>query len=82
MVVSEFGPHFEKRLKKIKNQFLKDKLKRQISKIIENPEIGKPMMHARKGTRELYIAPFRLSYAYFKEEGKIVFLDFYPKDGQ
>ena len=82
MVVSEFGSHFEKRLKKIKNQFLKDKLKRQISKIIENPEIGKPMMHARKGTRELYIAPFRLSYAYFKEEGKIVFLDFYPKDGQ
>ena len=82
MVVSEFGSHFEKRLKKIKNQSLKDKLKRQISKIIENPEIGKPMMHARKGTRELYIAPFRLSYAYFKEEGKIVFLDFYPKDGQ
>ena len=82
MVVSEFGPHFEKRLKKIKNQSLKYKLKRQISKIIENPEIGKPMMHARKGTRELYIAPFRLSYAYFKEEGKIVFLDFYPKDGQ
>src|SRR3989344_3447151 len=48
----------------------------------ENPEIGKPMMHARKGTRELYVAPFRLSYAYFKEESKIVFLDFYHKDGQ
>ena len=82
MVISEFGPQFEKRFKKIKNQSLKDKLKKQIRKIIENPEIGKPMMHARKGTRELYVTPFRLSYAYFKEEDKIIFLDFYHKDEQ
>ena len=61
MVISEFGPQFEKRFKKLKNQSLKDKLKKQIAKIIINPEVGKPMMHARKGTRELYIKPFRLS---------------------
>ena len=82
MVISEFGPHFEKRFKKIKNQALKIKLKKQIAKIIENPEIGKPMMHSRKGTRELYIFPFRLSYTYLKEENKIIFLDFYHKDEQ
>lgn len=82
MVISEFGPHFEKRFKKIKNQALKIKLKKQIAKIIDNPEIGKPMMHSRKGTRELYICPFRLSYAYVKDEDKIIFLDFYHKDEQ
>lgn len=82
MVISEFGPHFEKSFKKIKNQSLKTQLKKQIVKIINNPEIGKPMRHARKGTRELYVVPFRLSYAYIKEENKIIFLGVYHKDKQ
>ena len=38
----------------------------------ENPELGKPMRYGRKGTRELYIAPFRLSYLHIPEEEKIV----------
>lgn len=80
MVISEFGPNFEKSFKKIKSQGLKTQIKKQIIKIINNPEIGKPMMHARKGTRELYIAPFRLSYAYVKD--KIIFLGLYHKDVQ
>ncbi|MBR9691413.1 hypothetical protein GOV06_01380 [Candidatus Woesearchaeota archaeon] len=82
MVVTAFGPHFEKGFKKIKNQALKTQVKKQIAKIINNPEVGKPMMHARKGTRELYIAPFRLSYAYIKAENKIIFLGLYHKDEQ
>lgn len=82
MVISEFGPVFEKRFRKIKNQPLKDRLKKQVAKIIGSPESGKPMMHARKGTRELYVRPFRVSYAYLKEEDKIIFLDFYHKDEQ
>src|SRR3989344_2073429 len=49
---------------------------------IENPEVGKPMMYDRKGTREVYVKPFRLSYAYIKHENKIIFLDLYHKDGQ
>jgi len=40
------------------------------------------MRHARKGTRELYIKPYRLSYAYIKEENKIIFLNLYHKDEQ
>ena len=82
MVISDFGPQFEKRFRKIKNQALKDKLKKQIAKVIANPELGKPMRHSRNGSRELYIPPFRLSYAYLKEENKIIFLDFYHKDKQ
>lgn len=82
MVISEFGPCFEKRFRKIKNQSLKGRLKKQIAKIIDTPEIGKPMRYARKGTMELYVPPFRVSYAYFKDQNKVVFLDFYHKDEQ
>jgi mRNA-degrading endonuclease RelE of RelBE toxin-antitoxin system len=67
---------------KIKDNSLKEKLKRQIRKIVENPEAGKPMRFSRKGTREVYVAPFRLSYAYLQEEDRLVLLDLYHKDEQ
>jgi len=81
-VISKFGPFFEKRFKKIKDQALKKRLKLHITKIITSPEVGKPMRYGRKGTRELSIPPFRISYVYFKEQDTIVFLDFYHKDEQ
>ena len=52
------------------------------TKIKNNPEIGKPMKHNRKGTREVYLPPFRLSYAYNKTSDIIIILDFYHKDAQ
>ena len=67
---------------KIKNRDERERVNKHIRKIIENPEIGKPMRHARKGTREVYIGSFRLSYAYLKEENKLIFLDLYHKDEQ
>jgi len=82
MVTVEFSPLFEKILKKIKNLSAKNQLKKQITKIIENPEMGKPMRYSRKGTRELYIVPYRLSYSWIKDEDKIIFLDLYHKDEQ
>ena len=82
MVIIDFGPKFEKTFKKIKNQAVKSQLKKQIKKIVNNPDIGKPMRYGRKGTRELYITPFRLSYAWIEDEDKIVFLDLYHKDFQ
>jgi len=82
MVTVEFDVPFERTVKKIKDNPLKEKVKKQIRKIIEYPEIGKPMMRNRKGTREVYVSPFRLSYLYLKKENKIVFLDLYHKDQQ
>lgn len=80
MVEVIFDPLFKKDFKKIKDKFLKDKVIKQISKIKDNPEIGKPMRYDRKGTRELYISPLRLSY---KVEGDIVYiLALYHKDEQ
>ena len=77
-------------MKKIDNSY-KIKVKKQINKVIQNPEIGKPMKANRKGTREVYVSPFRLYYAFFlsddeedegKEIYKLVFLDLYHKDNQ
>ena len=82
MVVASFLPSFEKIFHKIKDKNVKDKIIKQFIKIKENPEIGKLMMHNRKGTREVYVSPFRLSYIYSKEEDKIIFLDLYHKDEQ
>ncbi|MCD6455194.1 MAG: type II toxin-antitoxin system RelE/ParE family toxin [Methanophagales archaeon] len=72
----------KRRLKRSKDNLLKSKVKKQISKIIDSPEIGKPMRYAKKGTREVYVTPFRLSYLYIEKENKIVFLDLYHKDEQ
>ncbi len=82
MLTIEYATDFFSILRKIKNKADEEKVKKHIKKIIENPEIGKPMRYARKGTREVYTGSFRLSYAYFKEENKIVFLDIYHKDEQ
>ncbi len=82
MVTVDYDSEFEKQIKKIKNNADKIKVKKQIIKIIETPEIGKPMRYSRKGTREVYIAPFRLSYIFYQEDDKVVFLDLYHKDEQ
>ena len=81
MVDVELIPHFRKVVSKIDNAN-RDKVLKAIGKIKDNPEIGKPMRYARKGTRELYISRFRLSYAYIKEDDKVIFLDLYHKDEQ
>ena len=82
MVNVAYNPLFEKIIGKLKDKILIKKVKDHIKRIIDNPDIGKPMRYDRKGTRELYIKSFRLSYAYLKQEDKIIFLDLYHKDEQ
>jgi len=82
MVTVAYEERFKKIVTKVKDASLQQKIKKQIKKIINNPEIGKPMRFSRKGTREVYIPPFRLSYLYVDKEDKIVFLDLYHKDFQ
>jgi len=82
MVIVDYHPKFKLKLEKIKDNSLIIKIKKQIQKIIINPKIGKPMKFGRKGTRELYIKPFRLSYLYNESEDKIVIADLYHKKHQ
>ncbi len=74
MVIIAYVPSFEKKVRKINDQLLKITIKKKIRKIIDSPEIGKPMRYSRKGIREVYVPPFRLSYLYIKNDEKIVFL--------
>ncbi len=82
MLNVDYEKSFLKAISKTKNHADKEKIKKQIEKILENPEIGKPMMYGRKGTREVYVAPYRLAYCYVPSENKIIFLDIYHKDEQ
>ena len=82
MLNIDYKKSFLKAISKIKNQADKTRVKKQIEKVIEFPNIGKPMKYGRKGTRELYISSYRLAYSFSLSENKITFLDIYHKDEQ
>lgn len=52
---------------------LRERIEKQIRKIVENQNVGKPLKYKR-GERSLYIKPFRLIYAIRKDE--IILLKF------
>ena len=54
---------YEQNIKHIKEHSLKARIKKQIRKIIDDPEIWKPLKYSLKGERTLYIRPYRLIYA-------------------
>ncbi len=82
MLTVEHKPEFIKKIKKIKDKSFKDKVIKQIKKILDDPNIGKPMRYSRIGTREVYANPYRIAYAYIEKEQKIIFLEIYHKDQQ
>ena len=55
------------------DKFQREKLEKQIKKIIGNPNVGKPLRYKR-GERSIYIGPFRLIYAVRGDE--IILLKF------
>ena len=82
MVVVDYKRGFRDAIKRLRDNSYRDKIKKQILKIKVNPKIGKPMSYNRRGTREVYIKPFRLSYTYLENEDKIIFFDLYHKKKQ
>jgi mRNA-degrading endonuclease RelE of RelBE toxin-antitoxin system len=71
---------FKKAFSKIKHDELKKQILSQVQKIGRNPDVGKPMRYSRRGTREVYVKPFRLAYIF--ERDTIYLLDIYHKDEQ
>jgi mRNA-degrading endonuclease RelE of RelBE toxin-antitoxin system len=82
MVKVLFDYKFKELFSKIKDSSLKERIIKQITKIKKNPEVGKPMRNVRKGTRELYIKPFRLSYRFDTNKNIVEILNLYHKDEQ
>ena len=73
------APSFTKAIKRVDRGYI-DRVEKLILKVIQNPEIGKPMRYTREGTRELYFGSFRLSYSYEKKNDTLILLDLYHKD--
>lgn len=82
MVNVIFTEEFKHIFSKIKDNLLKERIIKQVEKIKINPEVGKPMKYNRKGTRELCIKPFRLSYVYLVDKEIVYILDLYHKKRQ
>jgi mRNA-degrading endonuclease RelE of RelBE toxin-antitoxin system len=72
---------FLRRLNKLDKSIL-IKVEKLVAKIMNDPEVGKPMRFERKETRELRVPPFRLNYIYDKARDILIFLDVYHKDKQ
>ncbi|MEM4378840.1 MAG: type II toxin-antitoxin system RelE/ParE family toxin [Candidatus Nitrosotenuis sp.] len=73
MVISQvvWSDKFKKEVTKIKDNKIKEKLRKQILNIIESPELGKPLRYDLKGERTVYIRPYRLIYSY---QGTVLYL--------
>ena len=82
MVEIRFDKKFTNIFSKLKDISTKQKIIKQIEKISQNPNVGKPMRYKRKGTREIYIKPFRLSYVYDFNKKIVYVLDIYHKKKQ
>ena len=76
-----FDIKFLNSFKKLDKNY-QERTQKLINKIILNPRIGKPMKNVRKGTRELYLKPFRISYELNEQKLIIIFLEIYYKNKQ
>ena len=82
MVKVSIDDNFRRAFSQVKDQQTREKVEKQIVKLTQNPKAGKPMRYERKGTRELYVKPYRLSYAYVPSEDRVVLLDLFHKKQQ
>ena len=73
MVEIIYTEKFEKELKKSDNSIKQIAIK-QINKIIETPEIGKPLRYTLRGERTIYVRPYRIIYSF--SNNTIYFLRF------
>lgn len=65
---------FKKDVKKIRDKGVKERLQKQIDKVAQNPDFGKPLRYGLKGEWVIYVKPYRLIY---KVEGdKLILLRF------
>jgi addiction module RelE/StbE family toxin len=62
-----FSDEFRKEFKKIKNKTTRLKIIKQLKKISQVPQSGKPLRYDLKGHRIIRIPPFRIIYRIEKE---------------
>jgi addiction module RelE/StbE family toxin len=65
---------FERDFKKIRDRAGQEKLEKQIRKITENPNFGKPLRYGLRGEWSIYVKPFRPIYKV--ERDRLILLRF------
>ena len=65
-----FSDDFRKEFKKIKDKTTRLKIIKQLKKLSESPEAGKPLSYNLKNHRSVRIPPFRIIYRF--EDNKII----------
>ena len=65
---------FENDARRLKEKGIKHRLEKNIRKVIENPEIGKPLSYALKGERTIRIPPISLIHSI--SENRLILLRF------
>lgn len=53
---------FENDVRKIKDKSLQNRLKKVMQKILDMPEVGKPLRYGLAGLRSARMSPFRIIY--------------------
>ena len=70
---AEFTSRFLKDTRQLKGT-QKEELEKSVKKVIENPEIGKPLRHSYRNCRSVRVGKFRIIYKL--ERYKIIFITF------
>lgn len=65
-----FSEEFRKEFKKIKNKAIRLKIIKQLKKLAQVPEFGKPLRYDLKGHRTIRVTMFRIIYRI--EKGSII----------
>jgi mRNA-degrading endonuclease RelE of RelBE toxin-antitoxin system len=68
---------FERDVKKLRDGLMKERLEKQIRKIVEDPEAGKPLRYGLEGEWTVRIPPYRLIYAV--QGDRLILLRFEPR---
>lgn len=64
MVEVVWTDNFKEEAQRIRDNTVKERIKKQIAKVINNPNVGKPLRFSSKGERTIYIKPYRLIYSF------------------
>lgn len=71
---------FLKGISNLKDKKTKERVKKKIKDIIQNPEIKGQFLIGRKLEKKIYIPPYRLLYSYDKRDNTLYFIDFDRRD--
>ncbi len=57
-----YTAEFKRDVRKVKDNKIRDRIKKIVQKISDNPEVGKPLRYDLFGLRSIQIPPFRILY--------------------